>query len=167
MRKLNLTPEEKKERRLQQQATYMRSYRERLAAQGKKTVTMIVDSSQPDPNQTNLVSDLNQVSLVSDQQESKKISELNQRISELEKDRELDRKCTTTFIWLRKYWRDLFFSLEKEFFVLFSVHESNIARFEKISGLIEQWRNNPKVNLYANSNKNLLTFIQQLEEVLE
>ncbi len=81
-------------------AEKMRRYRERLAAQGKKTVTMIVDSSQPDPNQTNLVS-------------------------------------------------------------------NSDPRVESISQLIQQWRNNPKVNLYANMNKNLLAFIQQIEETLE
>lgn len=80
-------------------AEKMRRYRERLKSEGKKTVTIIVSTSQPDPNQTSLVS-------------------------------------------------------------------NSDPRIESISQLIEQWRNNPKVNLYANSNKNLLTFIQQIEEVL-
>lgn len=98
MRKLNLTPEEKKDRRLQQQASYMRNYRERLAAQGKKTVTKIIKQD-----------DLKQFDLVGD----------------------------TSGLKLQKVFR-----------------------------VIEGFRNNPKINLYANSNKNLLAFIQQLEEVL-
>jgi len=79
-------------------AEKQRRYRERLRSQGKKFVSIVVDASQPDPNQLSLVSD---------------------------------------------------------------------SRILDISQLLEQWRNNPKVNLYANSNKNLLTFIQQLEEILK
>jgi len=79
-------------------AEKQRRYRERLKSQGKKFVSIIVDASQPDPNQMSLVSDF---------------------------------------------------------------------RIDSISQLLEQWRNNPKVNLYANMNKNLLTFIQQLEEILK
>lgn len=78
-------------------AEKMRRYRERLALQGKKTVTTIVDISAPASNQTDLVQSI---------------------------------------------------------------------ELEKISGLVEQWRLNPRINLYTIGNKNLLALIQQIEEIL-
>jgi hypothetical protein len=46
------------------------------------------------------------------------------------------------------------------------VGDTSVSKLQSVSSILEQWRNNPKVNLYANMNKNLLTLIQQLEGVL-
>ncbi len=135
-------------------AEKQRRYRERLRSQGKKFVSIVVDASQPDPNQTNLVKDdlvfQNEMLVLKNERLVVENDHLKESLDFSEK--------------FESVWQGIAESFRDELFLEISL---NTTQNSRVSVLVDQWRNNPKVNLYANSNKNLLTFIQQLEEILK